>query len=542
MFRYRRHRAGLTWCAALCAAGGLSLRAHGQCPEQWLSGVGTPGVNRFVTSLTPWDPDGAGPQHALLIVGGDFTLAGGMGVSRLAAYEPATGGWATLGSAMGGLPHPFVYALTPMTSGDLAAGGYFLVAGGSPASYIARWDGSAWHPLGAGMDAWVNALVPLPDGDLVAGGVFQNAGGVPASFIARWDGTDWHAMGSGLDGVVYALAVTPGGGVIAGGGFFTAGGVPALDVARWDGTSWTAIGDGLDGQVNALTLLPSGEVVAGGSFTASAATPLAHIARFDGTSWTPLDVGTNGTVSALAVRGQDLFAAGSFTEAGGVPALRAAMWDGTTWHALGDGLDFNANALAVIPNGSVFTAGFFGHAGGAPASRIAEWGPSTVPTLTLQPGNTAVCTGSDAHLTVAAGGSPPLTYQWQAFDGAVWVDIGDGPVAGVGLASGATAAELTISEPVSGARLRAQVTNLCAGTFSDEAEITVANCCDSLDFNNDTLSPDTADIDDFLSVFSGGTCSNDPSCGDIDFNNDGFFPDTSDIDSLLLVFSGGPCL
>ncbi|HEX2838127.1 MAG TPA: S8 family serine peptidase [Phycisphaerales bacterium] len=64
--------------------------------------------------------------------------------------------------------------------------------------------------------------------------------------------------------------------------------------------------------------------------------------------------------------------------------------------------------------------------------------------------------------------------------------------------------------------------------------------CDSTDFNGDGLFPDTADIDDFLSVFSGGPCSTG-TCGDTDFNNDGLFPDTTDIDSLLSVFSGGPC-
>ena len=66
--------------------------------------------------------------------------------------------------------------------------------------------------------------------------------------------------------------------------------------------------------------------------------------------------------------------------------------------------------------------------------------------------------------------------------------------------------------------------------------------CDSIDYNNDGLFPDTLDIDDFLSVFSGGPCTNDPNCGDIDYNNDGLFPDTLDIDALLSVFSGGPCL
>ncbi len=82
--------------------------------------------------------------------------------------------------------------------------------------------------------------------------------------------------------------------------------------------------------------------------------------------------------------------------------------------------------------------------------------------------------------------------------------------------------------------------------FSQRVDFSVAaetvGACDSIDFNNDGLFPDTADIDDFLSVFSGGACSNDPNCGDIDFNNDELFPDTLDIDSLLSVFSGGECL
>jgi hypothetical protein len=68
--------------------------------------------------------------------------------------------------------------------------------------------------------------------------------------------------------------------------------------------------------------------------------------------------------------------------------------------------------------------------------------------------------------------------------------------------------------------------------------------CDSLDFNNDGVSPDTGDIDDFLSVFGGGPCSTDPTpgCNDLDFNNDGVAPDTTDIDAFLSVFGGGPCL
>mgnify|MGYP000897801268 CR=1 FL=1 len=71
--------------------------------------------------------------------------------------------------------------------------------------------------------------------------------------------------------------------------------------------------------------------------------------------------------------------------------------------------------------------------------------------------------------------------------------------------------------------------------------------CDSVDFNNDTLFPDTQDITDFISVFGGGVCAGqepgDQPCNtDIDFNNDSLFPDVADIDSLLSVFSGGTCV
>jgi hypothetical protein len=83
---------------------------------------------------------------------------------------------------------------------------------------------------------------------------------------------------------------------------------------------------------------------------------------------------------------------------------------------------------------------------------------------------------------------------------------------------------------------------LVPGTQCLTIPVVVGPTCDSIDYNNDGLFPDTLDIDDFLSVFSGGPCSNDPLCGDIDFNNDGLFPDTLDVDSLLSVFSGGPCL
>jgi hypothetical protein len=64
------------------------------------------------------------------------------------------------------------------------------MAGGVPASFIVKWDGTQWSPLGSGMNQRVNALTVFDDGTgaaLYAGGIFGRAGGLAeANRIARW--------------------------------------------------------------------------------------------------------------------------------------------------------------------------------------------------------------------------------------------------------------------------------------------------------------------------------------------------------------------
>jgi hypothetical protein len=71
----------------------------------------------------------------------------------------------------------------------LYAGGSFTTAGGAAANRIARWDGSAWTPLGGGMNGEVLALAVHDDGSgtaLYAGGTFSSATDSGDSFLARW--------------------------------------------------------------------------------------------------------------------------------------------------------------------------------------------------------------------------------------------------------------------------------------------------------------------------------------------------------------------
>jgi hypothetical protein len=101
------------------------------------------------------------------------------------------------------------------------------------ANNVARWNGTSWSALGAGMDSTVNALAVLPNGDLVAGGNFLNAGGTIANNIARWNSTSWSALGAGMDSTVSALAVLPTGDLAAGGEFTMAGGAVSACFAQW---------------------------------------------------------------------------------------------------------------------------------------------------------------------------------------------------------------------------------------------------------------------------------------------------------------------
>jgi hypothetical protein len=86
------------------------------------------------------------------------------------------------------------------------------------------------------MDNVVYALM-VYDNELFVGGRFGMAGGIPASRVAKWDGASWYRLGTGVNNVVYAIGVHDTH-LHVGGGFTEAGGLSAIYVARWEGESW----------------------------------------------------------------------------------------------------------------------------------------------------------------------------------------------------------------------------------------------------------------------------------------------------------------
>lgn len=353
---------------AIALTASLTPWLPAQCADSWLPGEGYAGVNSSVRALTSWDPDGPGPASPLVVVAGDFALAGTTRASRIATWDPATGLWAPLGSGFDW----GVYAVAALPNGDLIAGGQFTTAGGIPASRIARWDGSTWSPLGSGILGGVNAIAVLANGDLIVGGQFSQAGSAPVSNLARWDGANWLPLGAGVNATVNSLAVLPNGDVLAGGLFTQAGATLASKVARWDGATWNAVSaTSFNGGVYSLLALPNGDFVAGGDFTA----PASRVARWNGAGWVSLAGGLGGGPAAyptvmslqLATNG-DLFAGGAFSG-------NVSRWNGASWTTVGGGTNAFGFVLALfaLPGGDLITGGQFQTAGSAHVGQIARW-------------------------------------------------------------------------------------------------------------------------------------------------------------------------
>ena len=108
------------------------------------------------------------------------------------------------------------------------------------------------------------------------------------------------------------------------------------------------------------------------------------------------------------------------------------------------------------------TLGACGGGGGSSYSTPATMTPSaTAPTISTQPGNVSVVSGNTASFTISAGGTAPLTYQWQKNGTAI---------------VGATAPSYTTSaESVAdtGAKFAVVVTNSGGSVTSADATLTV---------------------------------------------------------------------
>ena len=311
-----------------------------------------------------------------VIAGGWFSQAGTVAANNVAKWNGTA--WEPMGAGLTGI----VYAVTTDAAGRIYAGGAFTTSGSTAVSNIARWTGTEWEPLGSGLNGTVDALVTDAAGNVYAGGSFTQAGIVSTPNVAKWNGTTWSSLGSGTDGIVNALTFDTAGNLYAGGQFSNAGGVASSRVAEWNGTAWVALpgltpttssGSQVTSIVRGLTRDSMGRITAVGAFSTNAMPRATQsVAQWNGNTWVGLGTGTTGIVYAVTPQANGgIVAGGKFTFTGTAVAGNVSSWNGTQWSAIGGGINNPVNALYTDPSGNVYAGGSFSVADGVATSNIA---------------------------------------------------------------------------------------------------------------------------------------------------------------------------
>ncbi len=272
-------------------------------------------------------------------------------------------------------------------NGELYAGGDIYSINGEPAYNVARWDGSAWHNLGSGLDGLVTRLHGFDDG-LYATGYFNNAGGQLAHGLARWDGTQWHSVFdfpllSGPDlNYIHDVAWYQGQ-LYVGGNFVDDAGRNCI--VRYDGSAWVSVESGIRGSFSLVNLLEVHDdlLYVAGAFGQSGSygppdNPGCGIVTWDGEQWGTLGEGTcgspNPTIYRMSWIQDTLYVTGRFNTIGGVPSGRVAKWDGSRWCSLVPPDYFYPDIVALGSfRDTLIVGGSFTIAGADSIDRIAQW-------------------------------------------------------------------------------------------------------------------------------------------------------------------------
>ncbi len=369
-----------------------------------ISGTPLPSIARW--NGTSWQSMGSGADASVyalavlpngdLVAGGGFQTIGGVATTGLARWNGS--GWVSFGVLDFG-----VLAMLVASNGDLVIGGTFRTIGGSPATGLARWNGSTFTAIS--LPAPVHAIAEASNGDLVVGGEFTT----PGVRVARWDGTSWSPLAAGLGAVPRALAFGADGTLVAAGSFTGLNGVSALGVARFGQGVWSPLCGGFSGPLVAIAAHPEGGFVMSGQVGSIDGVPMPALVRFDGTLFVPFAPGTatlsdpmrvlpNGDLvgrdgsgrlvrvnassrtqldpPVAAISDLDVDPQQRLVVVGPQPGFATSqMWrlDSSVWSPIGGGLAGSLPALVAMPNGDYVVGGSFPDVGGAPIAYVARW-------------------------------------------------------------------------------------------------------------------------------------------------------------------------
>jgi len=308
-------------------------------------------------------------------VAGEFTEIDGVSANRIAKWNGTN--WSALGAGVNARISDIAINGT-----DIYIAGEFTEAGGNAAKYAAKWNGSAWSAIGTtNINAVATSVGVDASGVVFLGGAFTQIGDVVTNYLAKWNGSAWSAIGA--DNVPYSM--WKGADFYIGGLFAIIGGANASRIAAWNGINFAPLSSGVNGQGDVIRSNGS-SIYCGGNFTEAGGNAAKYVAKWNGTNWSALGAGVNARIFGLYVSAENnIYCGGNFTEAGEEPANRIAKWDGTNWSTLGAGV--NASVFEITPDkdGNLIVVGSFTEAGGESANRIAKWTPEPTNSITPTP-------------------------------------------------------------------------------------------------------------------------------------------------------------
>ncbi|HLP83752.1 MAG TPA: hypothetical protein VK157_05335 [Phycisphaerales bacterium] len=498
-----------------------------------------------------------------IVAGGAFTQIGVNTVLRVARFNGST--WSPMGDGLGtsqqGASGGLVTALAELPDGRVLAFGGLRSTGTLPLGNAAVWDGSSWQQPTPGFSDRISDFAILTNGDVVVTGDFRSVNGVQVPGIAQRVNGVWQAvpgvspqspmevtrnvaalptggfaiMTSGQPGAstivkfeggqttTYALTqpnerwatvvATPGGDLIALGQIPQLGDpIPSpVRLYRLDAPGvYTQLGNLAIEFISSvdqgdLVATSDGRIIIGRAFTGSAGGPSVNVgwAEFSGGVWTivPRQLPTDPGYSSFAetTTGQ-LIAVRSISTAGGPGILNEVVrFDGPDITVLGSFRGgFNVvGRLSTLVNGDIIAAGSFTTLNDEPIRGLARFDGNTWTQIPVDadPTTTQAITFGKV-LPLSSGGFAVINGQL-------------GPSGVVSPYLSFYAAPAGCSRP-----------------------------CDDVDFNNNGIFPEDADVTDFVSVLAGSTCWQ---CSDTDFNNNGVFPEDQDVVDFFHVLAGGGC-
>jgi trimeric autotransporter adhesin len=315
--------------------------------------------NGEVSSAVAFD-NGSGPK---LYVAGGFSAIGGVPAVGFAAWDGTR--WSAP-SALSSITIRKLRVLDAGTGPALYAANVRLSMkehGVPDGSYVARWSGSAWQPLG---EPLYGIIDDIRDVAVYDGGTGPRIYAAGKGAVAAFDplSSAWTSVGELPLGVTLKVHDDGSGSKLyVGGSFQNVGGAPATGVARWNGSTWSAVGLLIEGNQPRALVQDWAVHDAGNGPRLIAAGYFEHarqrgLAAWDGTTWTPVaDLHSPASFpNAVASfddglgNGPDLWVAGYISELGGQVVGNIGRIEACG--ALGSALCFGDGSGTPCPRGN----------------------------------------------------------------------------------------------------------------------------------------------------------------------------------------------